>query len=107
MNVSGFELSFDAPWLLALAVPAMLAVLLASRRGMLAAGSRPRRLALALRLAEIALLAVILAGPSLSVRSDRTDMVILADRSDSVDRAQVDSGIAALAAQAIIDAFDS
>ena len=100
MNVSGFELSFDAPWLLALAVPAMLAVLLASRRGTLAAGSRPRRLALALRLAEIALLAVLLGGPSLSVRSDRTDMVILADRSDSVDRAQVDSGIAALAAQA-------
>ena len=100
MNVSGFELHFDRPWLLALALPAALLLLLLSRRGTLAKGAASRRVALALRLAEAALLAVILSGPSLCVRSEQVARVVLADRSDSAPQALADARVGELASQA-------
>ena len=97
MNVSGFELHMQSPLLLALAVPAMLAVLALMRRTDRRTGRRRPRRRAALRLAMIALLALVLAGPSLSIRSDRTDVVLLVDRSDSAQQEGAQAALSRLA----------
>ena len=96
--MSGFELRFEAPMRLLAALPCVLLVILFALRGR-KAGRRPRRLTLVLRLVEIALACVILAGLSLSVFDRHAQRLILLDGSDSVSRASVQAGAEELMAQ--------
>ena len=83
------EFSFENPWLLLAALPALALILLFCRRMRRAPGApRPERWALALRVAEAALAVLILAQVSLTSYTARRQTIVLADRSDSMAGSQ-------------------
>lgn len=87
-------MSFDRPvWLLSLPVLA-LAFAAVQRWGLSATGTRRRRVwTLAIRVGLAALLVLALAGFRVGGRGDRTAVVFLVDRSDSVSAAGVDRAL--------------
>ena len=97
------ELTFEHPYLLLAAIPAWALVLWACR-WMRRAPRTPlaEKWALALRVAEVALAALILAGAALTHYTAQRQTIVLADRSDSMAQAagDVDQCLADIAALA-------
>lgn len=95
--MKNIELFFESPWLLLIAIPALLAVFFACR-WMRHAEKTPlaEKCALVLRVLEVVLAVLILAGFSVVIHSSDTQMIVLADRSDSMAAAeeQVDACLA-------------
>ncbi len=107
--MKNIEVYFESPWLLLLAIPALLLILF-SCRWMRRAEKTPfaEKCALVLRAAEVILAVLILAGFSVIVHSSDTQTIVLADRSDSMTSVQeeLDACIAEMEDDSLLGVID-